>query len=154
MFKLRKKKTDIITSPVNGTVITMDQVKDEVFANKLLGDGFAVEPQDGEIYAPIEGEVFSIFPTKHAISLKSKNGLEVLVHMGIDTVELNGEGFTIHVKEHDQVNASTNMATMDLDAIQAKGKQVPIIVAFTNLKDKEVHVDTGLHQVQDVLTEL
>jgi len=142
-MKFFKKKNDIITSPANGNVISMDRVLDEVFSNKLLGDGFAVEPSDGTVYSPVVGKVFSIFPTKHAISIVTNNGLEVLVHMGLDTVELEGKGFEVLVEKDQKITHDTKIANMNLDYIVQNEKLTTIIVAFTNLKDKEILVIQG-----------
>lgn len=151
MLNIFKKKTDNITSPVNGKVIAMEQVPDDVFANKLLGDGFAVEPEDGEIFAPVEGKVFSIFPTKHAISIISKSGLEILVHMGLDTVELEGNGFEILVEKDQKITPETKIAKMDLNYIKTNEKLSTVIVAFTNLKDKKIKLKTGDFSAKDVV---
>lgn len=116
-----------------GEVISIEQVDDPVFSQKMMGDGFAVIPQSGEIYSPIDGEVLSVFQTKHAIGMKMTNGAEVLLHMGIDTVELNGEPFTIKVSEGSNVTQGTLVANVDLDAIIAAGKAVDMVVVITNM---------------------
>lgn len=130
------KKT-IIYSPANGLVKSIEKVNDEMFAAKALGDGFAVEPIAESIVSPIEGTVISVFPTKHAISLKTKQGLEVLVHIGIDTVELNGEGFSMKVEEGDKVTDETVLAEVDFSLLAAKGKETDVMVIFTNLDKKK-----------------
>lgn len=114
-----------------------------MFSTKALGDGFAVEPVDGTIVAPIDGTVMSIFPTKHAISLKTKQGLEVLVHIGIDTVELNGSGFTIKVEEGEKVTAETVLAEVDFNFLESKGKDTDVMVIFTNLDKKVLELEEG-----------
>lgn len=126
------KKKNVIYAPANGVVKSIDQVKDEMFSTKLLGDGFAVVPTDDLVTAPIEGTVVSVFPTKHAISLKTKNGLEVLVHIGIDTVELNGAGFDTKVSEGDKVTAESVLANVDFPFLASQGKETDVIVVFTN----------------------
>jgi glucose-specific phosphotransferase system IIA component len=143
MLNFFKKKKEIITSPANGNVIFMESIEDEMFSKKLLGDGFAVEPTDGEIYSPVEGKVISIFPTKHAISIITNNGLEVLVHMGLDTVELDGEGFEVLVQEGQKLTNQTKLANMNLEYISECSKLTTVIVVFTNLKDKEINVTIG-----------
>ena len=120
------KKKNVIYAPANGVVKSIEQVKDEMFSTKLLGDGFAVVPTDDLVTAPIEGTVVSVFPTKHAISLKAKNGLEVLVHIGIDTVELNGAGFDT------RVSAESVLANVDFPFLASQGKETDVIVVFTN----------------------
>ena len=96
------KKAEFV-SPATGKIIPVDQVEDETFASKILGDGFAVELTDGEVIAPFDGEVTAAFPTGHAYGLKREDGLECLIHIGLDTVELNGSGFDVKVKQGDQV---------------------------------------------------
>lgn len=136
-------KKSIVYSPVNGTVKSIEKVNDEMFSTKALGDGFAVEPVDGTIVAPIDGTVMSIFPTKHAISLKTKQGLEVLIHIGIDTVELNGSGFTIKVEEGEKVTAETVLAEVDFNFLESKGKDTDVMVIFTNLDKKVLELEEG-----------
>lgn len=136
-------KKSIVYSPVNGTVKSIEKVNDEMFSTKALGDGFAVEPVDGTIVAPIDGTVMSIFPTKHAISLKTKQGLEVLIHIGIDTVELNGSDFTIKVEEGEKVTAETVLAEVDFNFLESKGKDTDVMVIFTNLDKKVLELEEG-----------
>ncbi|MBA1393197.1 PTS sugar transporter subunit IIABC, partial [Lactobacillus sp. XV13L] len=134
-------------APVNGKYKAITAVSDEVFSKKLMGEGFAIEPRDGEIYSPVAGTVVSIFNTKHAIGLKTAQGLEVLIHMGIDTVDLGGKPFTISVKEGDEVVAGTKLAKMDIAEIFAAGKQPTTITVITNsgnnLAKVEDKVQTG-----------
>lgn len=120
------------TAPVNGTFIPLEQVDDEVFSKKMMGEGYAIEPTSTTIYSPIEGQVVSIFATKHALGIKTAAGLEVLLHLGIDTVDLNGKPFIIKVHEGDQVTTATKLAQMDLTQIKDAGKKATVIVAVTN----------------------
>ncbi len=122
-------------APADGELIAITEVNDQVFSKKMLGDGFALRPKNNEIVSPVSGKVTSIFPTKHAIGLLMDNGLEVLVHMGLDTVELKGEPFEILVTDGQSVSPGTPLATMDLDQITALGKGTDIIVVLTNLDD-------------------
>lgn len=133
--KLPKEFKGIIEPIINvadGKVKDITEVNDPVFSQKMMGDGFGVEPTTGIVYAPVSGIVTSVFPTKHALGLLTDNGLEVLVHMGIDTVDLKGAPFTVNVKDGDKVSAGDKIAQMDLAAIQEAGKQTTIIVVFTN----------------------
>lgn len=132
-----------IYSPACGLVKSIDQVNDQMFSAKALGDGFAVEPADNSIVSPIEGTVTSIFPTKHAISLKMKNSLEVLLHIGIDTVELNGAGFDIKVEEGDKVTVETTLAVVDFEQLKPAGKETDVMVIFTNLDKKTLEISEG-----------
>ena len=129
------KMTIDFTSPVNGKFKSLVDVDDEVFSKKMMGEGFAIEPTDQHIFSPVEGEVVSIFKTKHAIGLKTKDGLEVLLHMGIDTVDLAGKPFTIKVKEGEKVSPKTELAEVDLEQIKASGKKPTIITVITNSID-------------------
>lgn len=125
--------TEIFYAPVNGTCISISEVPDPVFSQKMMGDGFAIKPTDTHVYSPVEGKVTNIFNTKHAIGITSTLGIEVLVHMGLDTVELAGEPFDVKVSEGDNITMNTLIATMDLDAVVSAGKKTDIIVALTNV---------------------
>ena len=127
-----KGVTEEVYSVADGQVIELDQVKDPVFAQKMMGDGFAVEPANGNIVSPVSGTVSSIFPTKHALGLVTEAGLEVLVHIGLDTVSLEGKPFTVHVAEGQKVAAGDLLVTADLDAIRAAGRETSTVVVFTN----------------------
>ena len=129
------KMTIDFTAPVNGKFKSLVDVDDEVFSKKMMGEGFAIEPSDQHIFSPVEGEVVSIFKTKHAIGLKTKDGLEVLLHMGIDTVDLAGKPFTIKVEEGEKVSPKTELAEVDLEQIKASGKKPTIITVITNSVD-------------------
>ena len=127
-----KGVTEEVYSVADGQVIALEQVKDPVFAQKMMGDGFAVEPANGNIVSPVSGTVSSIFPTKHALGLVTEAGLEVLVHIGLDTVSLEGKPFTVHVAEGQKVVAGDLLVTADLDAIRAAGRETSTVVVFTN----------------------
>ena len=127
-----KDLTEEVYSVADGEVIALEQVKDPVFAQKMMGDGFAVEPANGNIVSPVSGTVSSIFPTKHALGLVTEAGLEVLVHIGLDTVSLEGKPFTVHVAEGQKVAVGDLLVTADLDAIRAAGRETSTIVVFTN----------------------
>ncbi|OJG95450.1 PTS system, N-acetylglucosamine-specific IIBC component [Enterococcus thailandicus] len=125
-------QTQDVYAVATGKVIPITEVGDEVFSQKMMGDGFAVIPESGEIFAPVAGKVTSVFPTKHAIGLVTDSGIEVLVHMGIDTVQLNGEPFTVFVKEGQQVGRGQMLAKVNLASLKASGKEADMIVVFTN----------------------
>ena len=127
-----KGVTEEVYSVADGQVVALEQVKDPVFAQKMMGDGFAVEPANGNIVSPVSGTVSSIFPTKHALGLVTEAGLEVLVHIGLDTVSLEGKPFTVHVAEGQKVAAGDFLVTADLDAIRAAGRETSTVVVFTN----------------------
>ncbi|MBV7391724.1 MULTISPECIES: glucose PTS transporter subunit IIA [Enterococcus] len=116
-----------------GDYVPLEDVPDEVFSTKLMGEGFAINSTDGAVFSPVAGTVTTVFPSKHAIGIKTSNGVEVLVHMGIDTVALNGQGFEVFVKEGDQVSIETKLAQMDLAYIRNQGKETMVIVVITNM---------------------
>lgn len=127
-----KGLTEEVYSVADGEVIALEQVKDPVFSQKMMGDGFAVEPANGNIVSPVSGTVSSVFPTKHALGLVTEAGLEVLVHIGLDTVSLEGKPFTVHVAEGQKVAVGDLLVTADLDAIREAGRETSTIVVFTN----------------------
>ena len=127
-----KGLTEEVYSVADGQVVALEQVKDPVFAQKMMGDGFAVEPANGNIVSPVSGTVSSIFPTKHALGIVTEAGLEVLVHIGLDTVSLEGKPFTVHVAEGQKVSAGDLLVTADLDAIRVAGRETSTVVVFTN----------------------
>ncbi|RLK62737.1 PTS glucose/maltose transporter subunit IIBCA [Atopobacter sp. AH10] len=127
-----KQVTEKVLSVADGTVLPITEVNDKVFADKMMGDGFAVEPINGNIYAPVAGLVTSIFPTKHAFGLLTDNGLEVLVHVGLGTVALNGVPFSVKVSEGQRVSAGDLLVVADLEAIKSADRETTIVVAFTN----------------------
>ena len=120
-------------SPIRGQVIPLSEVNDEAFATEALGKGFAIDPSEGKVVAPFDGKIAAIFPTKHAIGLVSDTGVEILIHVGLNTVELNGEFFEAFVKVDDRVKKGQMILTFDLEKIQAAGydTQVPIVVTNT-----------------------
>lgn len=127
-----KEKNKIISvfAPLSGEVVALDQVPDPVFAGKALGDGAAILPKSGKIYSPVDGEVASIAATQHAFGFSSADGLDVLVHVGLETVALNGEGFTVHVKEGDKVKVGDLVAEVDLKFLESKNINpiTPVII--------------------------
>ena len=127
-----KGVTDEVHSVADGQVINIEDVKDPVFSQKMMGDGFAVEPDNGKIVSPVAGKVTSIFPTKHALGLVTDNGLEVLVHIGLDTVSLEGKPFDVKVAEGQTVAAGDLLVEANLDAIREAGRATSTVVVFTN----------------------
>ena len=151
-----KDLTEEVYSVADGEVIALEQVKDPVFSQKMMGDGFAVEPENGNIVSPVSGTVSSIFPTKHALGLVTEAGLEVLVHIGLDTVSLEGKPFTVHVTEGQKVVAGDLLVTADLDAIREAGRETSTIVVFTNGDAiKSVNLEqTGSHASKTVVAKV
>ena len=130
MFGLFKAKKQTIVSPADGDIVNLSKVPDQVFSEKMAGDGIAVNPRSNTFVAPISGVVSKIFSTNHAYSIKAKNGLEVLVHIGLDTVALKGEGFKRLVEEGTKVSTGKPIISADLEYIQAQGKNIitPIVL--------------------------
>ena len=130
MFGFLKKEEFKITAPADGELIPLSDVPDEVFSQKVMGDGFAVIPANGRVAAPISGTAASVFPTGHAIGIETKDGIECIVHIGLDTVELNGEGFQPLIGQGDKVKAGQPVIEFDKELVEAKGYNVTIIVVF------------------------
>lgn len=123
-----------LTAVATGDYITIEEVTDEAFASKSLGDGYAIKPKSTEVFSPFTGKIKTIFPTKHAIGIETSSGLEVLVHMGIDTVGLDGKPFDILVNVGDTVDVKTQIATMDIEEIENQQKDTSIMVVITNME--------------------
>ncbi|HIY91823.1 glucose PTS transporter subunit IIA [Companilactobacillus sp. HBUAS56275] len=139
------KSTVKMLAPVNGQAVPITEVHDPMFSAKDMGDGFGVIPTGNDILSPVSGKVMLVASTKHALGFTTDDGLEVLVHMGVDTVELNGAPFEIFIKEGDTVTAGQKIATMDIDAVKKAGKVTDVIVAITNTSKmvKDVDVQKG-----------
>lgn len=132
-------------SPVSGRIIKLSDVDDPVFSNKRMGDGFAIEPIDETIVSPAAGKISFITPTKHAIGIETNEGLAIVLHLGIDTVDLNGTPFEVFVKEGDSVTENSKICSMDLKAIESAEKKSTVITAITNFSEKvkEMTVEYG-----------
>ena len=156
MFNFLKKDPKTTFHAVaSGTLLPLSQVNDQVFSTKMLGDGFAVEPTNGEIFAPVKGKIISVFPTKHAISVLTKSGLEILIHMGIDTVELAGKPFEILVSEGQEVSPTTQLAKMDLAELAKTNTPATTIVVVTNMeivKNIDAVTEQAVTASEEVLT--
>ena len=135
----------VVTAPFSGTLVPLSEVPDETFASGVLGEGIAIEPSDGLFCSPVDGTVETIAETKHAIGFAADNGLEILVHVGLETVSLNGDGFEILVKEGDKVKAGQPVAKADLALIRERGlKTITSIVLTGGADDMELHCADGL----------
>tara|TARA_Y100000588_G_C13921851_1_gene781859 strand:+ start:72 stop:542 length:471 start_codon:yes stop_codon:yes gene_type:complete len=144
MFGLFKKKTLDLLAPMQGEVIDITQVPDAVFSQKMVGDGFALNPTEGLVKAPCSGKVAQIFPTNHAFGIISEEGVEVLVHIGIDTVELKGQGFSRVVEPGTQVQAGDVIVKVDLEVLKANEKStVTPVVITTPDKIKSIQINHG-----------
>lgn len=138
-------KTESVMSVVAGKQVPLEQVADPTFAQKMLGDGYAIEPADGHFVAPLTGEVTALFPTYHAVGLTTASGLEILIHIGIDTVALKGVPFKPLVKVGQMVMAGTPLITADLTAIRAAGKSTTTMVIVTNM-NQVAHMSTMMYE--------
>ena len=148
--------SDLFVSPIKGEVKPLSEVPDAVFSGKMMGDGFAILPTDGKIVSPVNGKVVSLFPTKHAIGILSDSGREILIHVGIDTVKLEGKGFEALVSQDDRIEIGQTLLQVDLDYIKEHAPSIITPIIFTNLFDGEVidinktgHVD---HQEENIIT--
>ena len=123
-----------IYAPLTGEYVKIEDIPDPVFAQKMMGEGFGINPTEGEVVSPIEGKVDNVFPTKHAIGLKADNGLELLVHIGLDTVQLDGEGFEVLVNSGDTVQVGDPLVKFNLEYISNNAKSVisPVIITNTD----------------------
>lgn len=124
-----------VWSPVKGEVLELQQVEDAAFSAGILGKGCAIVPTEGEIYAPVDGVLTTLFPTKHALGITSDDGVEVLIHIGLNTVQLNGEGFTAHVQQGARVSRGQHLLSFDLADVKSKGYCLQTPVIITNTKD-------------------
>ncbi|KAB7791086.1 PTS sugar transporter subunit IIA [Bifidobacterium leontopitheci] len=127
-----KVADNAILAPVDGAIKPISEVPDETFASKILGDGFAVVPTSGLVTAPVSGKITTVADAKHAVGITTPSGVEVLVHIGVDTVQLHGAPFTMHVAQGQAVNAGDPLVDVDWAAIKAAGKPTDVIVVFTN----------------------
>lgn len=125
----------IIKSPLRGEILKLNDVKDEAFASEIMGKGIAINPEEGRVISPINGTVEMIFRTKHAIGLKSEYGTEILIHIGMDTVKLNGKHFTVHVKEKDKIKIGDILVEFDIESIKKEGYELITPVIITNTMD-------------------
>lgn len=135
-----KKNHDQLVSPVTGQVVALEDVDDPVFSQKMMGEGIAVDPEAGTIVAPVSGELIQLSDTLHAFGIRSKEGAEVLVHVGLETVALKGNGFEALVKQGESVSAGQHILKADLDYIGQHAKSKTVIMVVTNSSEKEVEV--------------
>lgn len=152
IFKKSKKGLEI-KAPVKGNIIKLEQVEDPVFAQKVVGDGVAIDPKENKVLSPVDGEVIQVFPTKHAIGLRAENNVEILIHVGLDTVSLKGEGFEVHVNANDKVRVGDPLITFDMDVLREKAKSLVIPIVITNHKDmKSIEPKEGeVNSVEDTI---
>lgn len=134
MLNIFGKKNSRIQNPIKGTIIPVEEIPDEVFARKMMGDGFGIIPEDSMVYSPVDGTIIKVFKTKHVLLIKSVQGLDLIVHLGLETVELKGEGFEIFVKNKQVVKAGDLLAKVDFDFIVSKNKSPISAIIITNIE--------------------
>ncbi len=147
MNKHEQVKKDIVFSPLKGSLMPLSNIQDVAFSQGLLGKGIAITPTEGNVVAPFDGTVLTLFPTKHALGVISNHGCEVLIHLGMDTVKLDGKYFTAHVKQGDKVKKGDILVTFDLEAIQLKGYCIDTPIIVTNSQDYLDFIETEEKQI-------
>lgn len=139
MFKFFKKTnpSEIIKAPISGKCIPLEEVKDEVFSSKMMGDGIAIDSTGDTVYAPADGVIATVVNSKHAVGMQLNNGVEILIHVGLETVELKGEGFTLLVNVDDKVKQGTPLIKIDRAFIESKGMSLvtPVIIIESDKYD-------------------
>lgn len=133
--KSNSLKKIVISSPIKGETIKLEDIEDAAFATGVLGQGLAIKPTEGKVVAPVSGEVTTLFPSLHAIGITSEEGVEILIHVGLDTVQLEGKGFKAHVKQGDKIVKGQELVTFDIDFIQKSGYSIVTPVVVTNYND-------------------
>lgn len=143
----------VVASPLAGRIISLEDVADPVFAGRIMGDGVALAPSDGKLAAPVAGRIEKLFPGGHGVAIETPEGLQVLVHLGLETVQLRGEGFTVHAAEGDDVAVGDLIVTADLGRLRELGVDVtsPVVVisgeSLTVLAEGDVHIGDPLLDV-------
>lgn len=133
--KVSSSKDIVLTSPIKGNVIQLEKLSDAAFASGALGKGVGINPAVGKVYAPINGVVTTIFPSKHAIAILSDEGVEILIHIGIDTVKLEGKFFTSHISDGDKITKGQLLVEFDIDGIKGEGYSLETPMVITNSDD-------------------
>ncbi|PFD95842.1 PTS glucose transporter subunit IIA [Bacillus cereus] len=140
-----KTNAETIVAPLTGEVKNIEEVPDPVFAGRMMGDGVAIVPTEGVVVSPVDGEIVQLFHTKHAVGIKAKNGTEILIHVGLETVKMEGEGFEAHVSEGQAVKAGDKLISFDLELIREKAKSTitPIVITNTDATES-IHTTIGV----------
>ncbi len=155
MFGFLKRKVREVKAPVDGEIVAIESVDDEVFSKKLVGDGVAIIPVSNIFTAPIDGTITKIFSTNHAYSIRSKKDLEVMVHIGLDTVDLNGAGFERLAKEGDTVVCGDEIIRVDLDALREHAKDIITPIIISDVSDvKSIEKNLNIVKSGDVIMEV
>ena len=155
MFSFLKKKDTglIIGSPIKGEAVSLTKVPDPTFSEGMLGKGAAIIPSEGKVYAPADGEISLLFDTLHAVSMVTTEGVELLIHIGLETVGLGGNGFEAHIKSGDTVKKGDLLITADLDKIKEAGCEIitPIIICNTDDYEDVIQTAEGMVNPQDAI---
>lgn len=130
-----KNKNEVLVNPLDGVVKPITEVCDPVFAGKMMGDGIAITPKNGSVVAPCDGKITMVFPTKHAIGIQTKNGVSILMHFGVDTVNLDGKGFEVFVANNQKIKAGDKLWEADIDYINENAKSTDMIIVFAEPED-------------------
>lgn len=159
LFNKWKKKEELypysISTPVSGEVVDVKDTNDPVFNIEALGKGVGIHATSNQILAPIGGEIITFFPTKHAIGIKTDNGVEILIHVGVDTVELNGKYFTAKKKQGDKVNRGDVLLEVDFEAIKVAGYDNTVLMVVTNSAQySKIDLNLGTKQSNDIVIEI
>ncbi|KUP07972.1 PTS glucose transporter subunit IIA [Bacillus coahuilensis m2-6] len=133
-----------VVAPITGKIVSLEEVPDPVFSQKMMGDGLAIEPTVGKVKSPIKGEVIQLFPTKHAVGLRALNGAEILIHIGLETVSMDGEGFESYVNQGDKVEVGQDLISFDINLIKEKAKSTLTPIIVTN-SDEMNEIDQQLN---------
>lgn len=150
----KKKNAIIISSPVKGNVVDISEVPDEVFSQKMMGEGVAVYPEDNIICSPVNGQILQVFKTKHAILLKSSEGLEIIIHIGLETVNLDGEGFEVLVHEGENVTIGQNLVMVDLEFLKSRHINIITPIIIVNHEDKTIEKNFGFKTNEDFIMKI
>ncbi|TDM04228.1 PTS sugar transporter subunit IIA [Macrococcus carouselicus] len=162
MFKKLFGKEEVnknvnIVAPITGRYVAIESIPDPVFAQKMMGDGFGIEPSEGLVVSPVDGEVINVFPTKHAIGLKTANNLEILIHVGLETVAMNAEGFTTKVNVGDKVSVGDELLEFDIELIKEKASSIISPIIITNgeaVESFEIIAQDAVQRGQTIVAEV
>lgn len=155
LFDFLKKSNKIsVNSPVSGTVKNLSAVKDEAFSKGLLGNGLAVIPSSGEIYCPVDGTLVSVFPTGHAFGIRQENGVELILHIGVDTVRLKGKGFNSKVKQDQSIKKGDLLTICDFQLIRDSGYETDVILVVSNCSEDKMNFLVSENDKVDKTTDI
>ena len=152
-----KLKNEVeILAPIEGAVVKLDEVPDQVFAEKVMGYGIAIEPSTDKVVSPVEGEVIHLLDSNHAVGLRTTDGVEILIHIGIDTIKMEGQGFKSFVKEGDKVEIGDELLEFDLDLVKEEAKSIltPVVITNTDQFAMITRLQEGIINIWDKILEV